>query len=76
VRSAGLLRLVRGEARPFEQTFLQCGLPLGITARAGSRSALSGAATTVALAAHEAAAPTTGHVVTMSFGVFTGVRSP
>jgi hypothetical protein len=73
VCSAGLLRVVRGAARTFKPAFLQQGVLLGVTPRAGSRSALSGTASAKAAAALDEAAPTTGHVLMMSLWIRVGV---
>jgi len=70
LRATGLLRMVRCEARPFEQAFLQCGLPLGVTSRPGSRGTLSSTAAALASGARDRVRPTTGHAVTMSLQIF------
>ena len=70
MRAPGLLRMVPGEARPVEQAFLQCGMPLGVTSRPGSRSALFRTPPTLASRAAHEPRWTVGLVVTMSLQIF------
>jgi len=69
VPAAGLLRALLPSARTFAQAVLQCGVPLGVTSRAGSRGALSDEAPAQASAARDAASADGGHVVSMSLQV-------
>src|ERR1700683_763667 len=63
MRSTRLLCRFRRRERPFPPTFLFVVVPVGVTARPGSRGALSATAATVATGTSEPASSSAGHIV-------------
>jgi hypothetical protein len=68
VPSPGMLRGVRRALRAFEPSFLQCGVPLGVTSGAGSRIALVLASGAWSITASDGALSAAGHIVSHVFG--------
>ena len=75
VRSAGVLCGVRRAARAFVASFLQCGVPIGVTSGAGPRVALPAASSALAATATGPADSPAGHLVSPVFGSGANVPS-